>query len=505
MKTLLLFLSSALLLSLSSPGMGLSFCSWFCLVPLLFGCSRIKAKKAALLGFVCGLCYYTYLIYWVVISLGTYGHLPWWLCGIALLLLSAYMALYTAVFCAAASTMKTMTPVWTLPFLWVALDFIRGRLFSGFPWQDLGYSQFKTPLVIQAADLGGHHFITFLIILANCLLFTVLVAGDKKAPWGYRKITFPVVTGFILIAATSIYSLNRYENILESLPLAPKYQITIIQGNIDQNQKWNPEKKREAIYKHINLSNDSLKEDKPDIVIWPETAMPFNPQTHPLFAELLSRTVFQHNYSLLAGAPYFEPGMNGPELYNSAVLVTRDGRESRYLKQHLVPFGEYIPFADILPLPGPLVESVGNFSTGTKAFPLTDGAARLGVLICFESIFPELARKETVNKANILVNITNDAWFGRSPASIQHMSMAVLRAVENRRSLARAANTGISCFIDPAGRISRPTPLFIDCFINGSVSMLDTTSFFTQKGHFFPVLCLIYSFFLLLWIKRSRQ
>jgi apolipoprotein N-acyltransferase len=252
------------------------------------------------------------------------------------------------------------------------------------------------------------------------------------------------------------------------------------------------------------MTTQGAAEHSPDLVIWPETAMPFHPPTSPLFPELLARTVFAGHYSLLAGAPYFQERENNFDLYNSAILVRPDGGQSLYFKQHLVPFGEYVPLSDILPLPGPVVESVGNFKSGGKAEPLLDGKAKLGILICFESIFPDLARQEVANGANMLVNMTNDAWFGRSSASIQHLAMVVFRAVENRRSLARAANTGISCFIDPAGHISRETPIFTEYAITGSLKLLEEKTFFTRAGHLFPLLCLFTLIPLLIRLKKRQ-
>jgi len=501
----LLFLLSALLLWLSSPGPGLSFCAWFALVPLLTGCAMVTPKKAALLGFGSGLVYYLLLIYWVVISLGTYGHLPWWLCGIALLLLCAYMSLYLALFCAVCSwSMQAVAPVWSAPLLWVGLDYVRGLLFSGFPWQDLGYSQFSTPLLIQAADLAGHHGITFLVIMTNCLLFSLFAPWLKGISWRPAQTRIQTAAAILLIAAALAYSFLQFKGIARHLESAAGYQVAVIQGNIEQDQKWVAEKQREAMEIYIRLSTEAAGEQPPELVIWPETAMPFNPPTSRLFPEVLSRTVLRNGYSLLSGAPYFVEKGNDYELYNSALLARPDGSQSLYLKQHLVPFGEYIPFSDILPLPGPVVESIGNFSAGKSARPLTAGKASLGVLICFESIFPDLARKEVANGANLLVNITNDAWFGRSSASIQHLAMAVLRAVENRRSLARAANTGISCFIDPAGRISQATPLFTTCSINGSPVLFKQNTIFTQIGYLFPIACLIFLIPVTFWIRIKK-
>lgn len=502
----LLFLCSVILLCLSSPSPGLSFCAWFSLVPLFFGCSFVRPKKAALLGFSCGLAYYAYLIYWVVISLGTYGNFPWWASGTSLLLLCAYMSIYPALFCALISwSQKKISLIWLAPFLWVALDYCRGWMFSGFPWQDLGYSQYNTPLLIQSSDLFGHHGITFSIVLTNSLLFCLLTPFSQKTSCRQKKNKTPLISAALILIFLAAYSFLAMGHMQTKTQKAQRLKVSVIQGNIDQNQKWKPEKKRQAIEKYVNLTKKATEEQDTSLVIWPETAMPFHPTGNQLFSELLNLTVFEGTYSLLSGSPYFKENSRETELYNSAILVRPDGTEALYFKQHLVPFGEYIPFADYLPLPGPVVESVGNFSAGNNAVPLQTGTAKLGILICFESIFPDIARKQVTNGANLLVNITNDAWFGRSSASLQHMSMAVFRAVENRRSLARSANSGISCFIDPIGRISQPTTLFTEEFINGSPTLHGHITFFNRFGYLFPLLCLLFSIALLAFLKTRQR
>ncbi len=489
------FLLSALLLWLASPGPGWSVLAWFALVPLIAGCARTPPRQAALFGFIAGLAYYLLMLYWVVISLSTYGNLPWWLCGIALVLLAAYMSLYLALFCAALSWfMKTAAPIWSGPLLWVVLDAVRGRLFTGFPWQDLGYSQFATPLLLQPADLVGHHGITFLILLTNTLCAALLLARGHKRHWRRTTIRLQTGSAALLLVAALGYAVLRLDQISGEMAEAPTHPVSLIQGNIDQNQKWLPENQQQTIDRYIDLSLDEASRHDSRLVVWPETAMPFYPTSNPLFAELLDRTVFSHGFSLLAGAPYFLDSDDGRQFYNSALLIRPDHSRAIYFKQQLVPFGEYIPLADVLPLPGPLVQSAGNFTAGRSAAPLADGNARIGVLICFESIFPDLARRQTTAGANLLINITNDAWFGRSSAAIQHLAMAVLRAVENRRSLARAANTGISCFIDPTGRISNRTHLFTAAAESRDLSLLQRPTFFARSGHLFPLLCLFLLF-----------
>ena len=257
-----------------------------------------------------------------------------------------------------------------------------------------------------------------------------------------------------------------------------------------------------TIETYTGLSEQALAEGRnpPALFVWPETALPFPVNNNPYFNALKREFIEKDRIWLLAGAPFYKrvagPAPSGEDQgilsYNSAYLINPEGVAiDRYDKQHLVPFGEYIPFRRFLPLPGPLVDNIGDFSTGRPEKPLSCQGAEIGVLICFESIFPELAREWTATGANLLVNITNDAWFGRSSAPWQHLSMAVFRAVENRRSLVRSANTGVSAFIDPLGRMSATTPLFKPAYLVEEVPLLQGKTIFVSFGHYFGLLCLL--------------
>lgn len=503
-----LALLSSLFLYLSSPGPGYSFCVWFALCPLLIICQKSTIQQGALWGFSCGFLYYIGLLYWIIIVLGKYGTLPLWLSIAGLLLLAAYMALFISFFAACMSwCMDVMAPIWIAPVLWVALDFLRGHLFSGFPWQDLGYSHYLHPGLIQAADLVGHHGLTFIIILVNTLLFHLFL------PTSYRSQARPtiswrqIVPALCLILAFNIYNFGRLEQI-DARISEKTAGFAVIQPNIEQDQKWLPENKIRAVDTQIHLSEQAMKQHSIDLLIWPETALPFCPLDDPLFGEIFQRLIAAHNINLLSGAPLYTIDNSAHiTVYNSALLVTGAGISETYHKQHLVPFGEYVPLPHLLPIPAPLVETMGNFSKGRSSAPLATGPIQAGMLICYESIFPELARKAVTNGANILINITNDAWFGKSSAPAQHFSMAILRAVENRRSLARSANTGISAFINPAGRILLSTDLFSPCFLTANLPLATSTSFFSRYGHFFPLGCsvsLVPLFFLIRYRKKKK-
>jgi apolipoprotein N-acyltransferase len=526
-----LALGSGFLLFLSFPGAaGFWPLAWVALVPLLLAIRNISPGRAARLGLMTGMIHYVALLYWIVIVLGRYGNLPWWVSVPALLLLALYMSIYLAFFCALISHVwkqKEVLVIWVGPFLWVGLDFIRSFLFSGFPWQDLAYSQYKALFLIQTADLIGHFGVTFNIVLVNCvttLLFvlwrdnratsqsslSVLMTFRIRKAWFYG-----VLPTLCILLAVMTYNFLRYRQISEVIESSPKMKIGVVQGNIEQDQKWSPSMRFETIEIYSELSKQAMVQgnEPPDLLVWPETALPFLISDNPYLNKLKKELITKEKTWLLSGAPFHEK-VEGNKVglkkeirsYNSAYLFTPEGEVGgRYDKQHLVPFGEYIPLSDYLPLPGPLVENIGNFSAGKSARPLSCQGAEIGVLICFESIFPKLARDLTSGGANLLVNITNDAWFGRSSAPWQHLSMTVFRAVENRRSLARSANTGVSTIIDPLGRMADTSPLFQPSYLVAEAPLLKEKTTFVSFGYYFGLLCLLACIPLAFVFRRSKQ
>ena len=527
-----LAVGTGFLLFLAFPGSaGFWPVAWVALVPMLLAIRNVNPGRAARLGFLGGMIHYVTLLYWIVIVLGRYGNLPLWVSVPALLLLALYMSSYLALFCALMSRVwkqKEVLVVWIGPFLWVGLDFLRSFLFSGFPWQDLAYSQYKALFLIQIADLTGHFGVTFHIILVNsitALLFvlwrdnravaesslSVLMTLRIRHAWRYA-----VLPALCITLAVMTYNFLRYRQISEEIEVSPKMKIALVQGNVEQDQKWSPAMRLNTIDIYTELSEQALKQghESPVLLVWPETALPFLISDNPYFNRLKKQLIVKEKTWLLSGAPFYEKKgigesektTGGISSYNSAYLLTPEGEISaRYDKQHLVPFGEYIPFSKFLPLPGPLVENIGNFSAGKPIRPLSCQSAEIGVLICFESIFPKLARDWTSRGANLLVNITNDAWFGRSSAPWQHLSMAVFRTLENRRSLARSANTGVSAFIDPLGRTTDTSPLFQPYYLVAEAPLLQAKTIFVDFGHHFGLLCLLVCIPFVFFLRKEKQ
>ena len=525
-----LALGTGILLFLSFPGtVGLWPAVWVALVPLLLAVRKAKPAAAARLGLLAGMVHYVSLLYWVLIVLGKYGNLPLWISIPALLLLSLYMSSYLALFCVIISKVweqREMLVVWAAPLLWVGLDYVRSFLFSGFPWQDLGYSQYKTLLLIQTADLTGHFGITFHIVLINtvtALLLVLWIANRSAAPEAQPVLTmrlrqawfYAILPSLCIILVVLGYNVIRYRQVSGIISDSPQMKIAVVQGNIEQDQKWSPAMRLETvdIYTHLSEQAIDRQDGSPVLLVWPETALPFLIGDNLYYRRLKNGLIKKQKIWLLSGAPFYrapedrdsqQAGVG--ESYNSAYLFTPEGKiGGRYDKQHLVPFGEYVPLSDYFSLPGPLVENIGNFSNGKPVNPLSCQGAAIGVLICFESIFPKLSRDWTARGANLLVNITNDAWFGHSSAPWQHLSMSVFRAVENRRSLARSANTGVSAVIDPLGRINRSSPLFQPFYLVENVPLLQTKTIFVGFGHHFGLLCLLASIPFAFLVRKEKR
>jgi apolipoprotein N-acyltransferase len=351
------------------------------------------------------------------------------------------------------------------------------------------------------ADITGPYGLSFVIILVNATLFWVLRQWSK----GVFPVREVVITALILLGFLS-YGYVRMNAIDRQMADQPSLKIGLNQGNIDQAMKWDESFQKETlkIYERLSLK---VGEEKPDLIIWPETATPFFFQDareyQPIVLDIPKRT----NAFLLFGSPFYRVEKGKVNHFNSAYLIS-PAQEliGRYDKIHLVPFGEYVPLGEILSL-GSLGEGIGDFKPGKVIFnfPLPQG--RFGVLICFEIIFPDLCRKFVKNGADFLVTITNDAWFGRTSAPSQHFSIAVFRAVENRVFIARAANTGISGFIDPKGKIVSKGKIFTEEAMAGTIRLSKKKTFYTLYGDVFAWACSGFSLLLLGYAfiqKRKR-
>ena len=487
---------SGVLLTGAFPKIGLDWLAWIALVPLLYAIKDLSAGTSFRVGFITGLVHFLTLLYWLVPVMRTYGYLPMYLSVSVLVLLAAFLALFIALFSTALSAVgrKPAGCLTLIPLIWVALEYIRSFIFSGFPWELLGYSQYNRLQLIQISDILGVYGLSALIAFVNGAIFITLLHIVKRR-WQHTNITKRLAAGSIIalilaVALTGSYGHWRLKAIDRLITIAPKTRISVIQGNIDQAVKWDPAFQIETIKKYNQLSS-SVSKLQPDLIVWPESATPFYFLYDVAPSEMVIEGIRQTGTDYLIGSPSFVRTDGVVQYYNSAYLIIPEEKTlGKYDKTHLVPFGEYVPFKKWLPFLGKIVAQVGDFRAGKVGKTLPWRKEQLGVQICYEIIFPGLSRAMAKNNASILVNITNDAWFGKTSGPYQHFSMTVFRAVENRRSLARSANTGISGFIDPAGRILASTDLLQDVVATQMVPMLKERSIYTQIGDLFAQACL---------------
>ena len=508
---IILAAASGLMLTGSFPNIDFGWLIWIAFVPLLIAIRNCGVKKSFVLGFATGMVHYMTLLYWVVYTMRTYGYLPWPVCVLILILFSMVLAAYIAVFSVAVSRMQLMpvAGLITIPSVWVGLEWVRSFFLTGFPWESIGHSQYHTLHIIQISDTLGAYGISFLVLLVNTALF-FLYLSLRRYDWHgtliSRRFAAVSLAGCLLLLGLDwLYGAHRLSAVDQMVKSVPAIRLKVIQGNIEQSLKWNPKFQISTIEKHLHLSQ-STGDQKPDLIIWPETALPFYFQHNVPLTTKVSRGIQEIGTYFITGSPSFARRIHRIDYYNSAYLIGPDGIPlEKYDKTHLVPFGEYVPLKRWLPFLDKLVEQVGDFDRGEVGDTITWKDNKLGILICYELIFPYISRAMVRNGATLLINITNDAWYGRSSAPYQHFSMAVFRAVENRRALVRSANTGISGFIDPAGRIQTATPLFEEAAATQNVPILSGLTFYTRFGDVFAKVCLAIAAMALLYQEMRRR
>lgn len=504
--------SSGFLLTLSFPRFGISWLAWFAFIPLFVALRNLSLKNGFYLGLLAGLVHNLTLVYWLAHTMSAYGHLPFYISIPILLLFSFYLALYIALFAMAVIRLcpSPLSLLFISPLIWVSLEYIRSFLFTGFPWELMGYSQFNMLHIIQISDLFGVYGVSFCIALSNAtalLIYLCLTGQHWQGKKVQTKLTAGAMITFVVILGTVwVYGKWRINTIHELVEMSPSSKVTIVQGNIDQAIKWDLKFQKSSTIKYIHLSSLS-KELQPDLIVWPETATPFYFTRDTTLSELVLTGIHEIGTDFLIGSPAFTLKNNKIEYYNSAFLVDAAGNvKGRYDKTHLVPFGEYVPLKKWLPFVNKIVEGVGDFETGEKGRTIKWQKSSIGIQICYEIIFPSIARSMVQNNASLLVNLTNDAWYGRSSAPYQHFSMSVFRAVENRRSLVRAANTGISGFVDPSGNVIETTQIFKDAVITQNVPLLQVETLYSRFGDLFAMTCLGLSvFFIVFRLLRFRK
>jgi len=414
----------------------------------LLGENASKPVSALRRGWLTGLAGASAALYWLAIPVYEVGGLPWILAIPCALAIGAYVGLYGGLFAVLAHKLRiypALARCCALALCWFLLEELRGSLFTGFPWLTLASAFVPWTPVIQAAAVFGNYGLGGILAGIACLLAQGL----------HRKSC--LCCGLLLALALPLGGLLRLENLpgTDAPHSSQALHLALIQGNIDQNQKWLPAYQRTTIAHYLQLSGQAVANGHLDLIIWPETAMPFFFQNQPEYAFQIRDFAKRHALPLLMGAPGHDGSPPGNRrVFNRAFLIGSEGQDlGFYDKEHLVPFGEYLPPWLDHPALAVLFQGVGSFAPGGAELPLQFKGLALGLLICYETIFPELAQARVAAGAGLLINISNDAWFGLTSAPEQHLQLSVLRAVEQGRWLVRATNTGYSAFVDPAGRI----------------------------------------------------
>ncbi len=501
---------SGLLLFLSFPKFGTGLLGWVALAPLLVAICGSPPGRALRLSYLSGAVSSLGLLYWTALVVVQYGGIALPI-GIAIMVaLCLAFSIFYAIFGWAVGRLTTAfggVGLLGAPFVWVALEYARAHTFFSFPWCLLGYSQHAQLPFIQIASLTAVYGVSFLLAASASLL--ALAAVERRTGWRRGAL----VAVLVLVGGSWLF--GRWAM---SVPVREtgRIRVGLVQGGIRQEDKWVPENAWENIDRHLDLAEQAADRGA-RLVVWPESAVPFLFDENVALASRLRALTRRRGIFLFFGnddleRPAFAASGRAPgrgRIYVGAKLLDPSGRiTARYRKIRLVPFGEYVPLHSLFTVGGrfaaKLVQEVSDFTPGTEATTgRVDGHA-IGGFICYEAIFPGLVRRFAAEGAELLVNITNDAWYGTTSAPYQHLAMASFRAVENRRYLVRAANTGITAVVDPWGRVREKTRLFEATVLVAEVPFVSGTTFYTRHGDLFARICLALALALVAATLRSR-
>jgi apolipoprotein N-acyltransferase len=498
--------------------------SWIAIAPLIVAILRARAPETLqlqlddqarllparpwqgfVLGYVCGILWFAGTCYWIFDTMHRYGGMPIPAAALALVLFCMYVGLYHGLFGlllalvagsrTAVSGASIRRALVVAPFLWVAVELARTRI-TGFPWELLGYAQTGNFALTRIATLTGVYGLSFEIVLVNSVFAAAFLAprGAKER----RK--------WILVAACGAAMLLQAGQLLAPPPVKADRVALLVQPNIpiQAGEMWTKEyfqgTLRDLTAMSLHPSVEPPRENSTlryNLIVWPESPSPFY-TNDPLFRDAVSEMARQSGSWVVVGSIGIEPAMHRggqtSQIFNSAALVSPQGEwAGRYDKVHLVPFGEYLPFPKVFAFAGGLTKEVGEFQHGESHTPLDAGGERLGMFICYESIFPDEVRQGPLQGAQILVNISNDGWYGDSGAWAQHLQQTQMRAIENGRWLLSATNTGMTASIDPYGRIVAATPRKVRTALAAPYALSTGTTFYTRHGDWFAYLCAIIS------------
>lgn len=483
------------------------FLAWVYLIPLILVLNSLKGIRLFLAGFLSSVVFYTGNLYWMVLAMKNFGGLSLTQsCGVLLLVVIILSFFFSAALAMAFWTSRqTGFPLFLLTAVFVmGFDFLRTYFpVNGFPWPMTAYSQGEFLPYFQWIDLTGVYGLNILILLVNGLLAEMILAKFQQDQKDRLISRFIIL--FLLIAISFAGSIYQQKKHAERVPSEKSYRMALVQGNIPQDMKWDRQKARENLSKYLYYT-DRLAVDGAELAVWPESAYPY---TLDLFS--LNSIKFLERRSLpvpiLFGAisQSLPPTGKMPAYYNSSFLVDEDIQmKGLYHKRHLVPYGEYVPLKKLLSFAENLTHAVGDFTPGSEVNIMKYKNLAIGNLICYEDIFPDLARSNIKSGANVLINITNDAWYGNTSAQYQHLVFSQFRALENRRYLVRSTNTGVTALIDPRGEIVEKLLPFTEGVMIKKVPLEKGITFYSKFGDYVAWICVIFSVLSLVFAFRLR-
>jgi apolipoprotein N-acyltransferase len=382
----------------------------------------------------------------------------------------------------------------TAPLLWVAVELAR-TLVTGFPWNLLGTTQVDNISLSRITTWTGVYGISFEIMLVNVAVAAAFLVPQKKR-------------NPLLIASLTAAAVLQAGSLVDAPALSTNRSALLVQENLPVDANWTRDTFESTLRELTDLSVKAagesssvsahqLTQGKVDLIVWPESPAPFF-TSDPLFRDPVSQMARETHSWVVTGAignsPASQNGKSASEVFNSAALISPTGEwTTHYDKVHLVPFGEYLPFPRLFAFAGGLTKEVGEFKAGTSRAPLRAGSTPLGVFICYESVFPGEVRQFADQGAQVLVNLSNDGWYGDSGAYAQHLNQTRMRAIENDRWLLSATNTGVTASIDPYGRIVERLVRKERSALVAPYALTSVTTFYTRHGDWFAWLCAIIS------------
>jgi len=482
---------SGVLLFLSFPKFGHGAVAFVALAPLLVALNEAGLRRGFWLGYLTGVVSSVGLLYWTCLVVVQYGGLSLPLGVAAMLLLCLAFALFHGLFGALVghwSARRGPAALLFAPVAWVGCELLRAHTLCRFAWCLLGYTQADHESLIQVASVTAVYGVSFLVCLVSAA--AAYVAVEKRTAARVRAAS---AVAAIVAAAWGFGRWRLSAPVHES----GRIRVGLVQADILQEDKWDEAQALENVQRHVALTREATARGA-RLVVWPESAVPSYFDLDPFVAEPLRELARDSSIHLLFGNDDTDdgpPSSPSRRIWVGAKMLSPAGEVAfRYHKMRLVPFGEYTPFESVLSLGGRftarVVQAVGTFTAGTEHSVGAVDGHRLSALICYEAIFPDLVREFTSRGSELLVNITNDAWYGRTSAAYQHFAMARFRAVENGRYLVRAANTGISAVVDPRGRVLESTPLFVPALVVRDVPFVAETTFYSRRGDVFAWACL---------------